>query len=106
MPHVLLKQKQIGSIACWEEELSRSSAYISVQRKKAVEFVGAKAAGFFAAFSSEKLPLVLNYVSGVRPIDDVEELRKLFMQEFERKRNQEVHLGVTLVGPTATMCRF
>jgi DNA replication and repair protein RecF len=97
--NVLLKQKQIGSIACWEEELARSSAYISVQRKKAVEFVGAKAAGFFAAFSSEKLPLVLNYVSSVRPIDDLEELRKHFMQEFDRKRNQEVHLGVTLVGP-------
>ncbi len=97
--NVLLKQKQIGSIACWEEELSRSSAYITVQRKRAVDFLGAKAAQFFAAFTSEKLTLALNYTSSVRALDDVEQMRANFVQEFDKKRSQEVHLGVTLVGP-------
>ena len=97
--NVLLKQKQIGSISCWEEELSRSSAYISLQRKKAVAFIADKAAGFFKAFSAEGLILSLQYMSSVKTVDDLEEMRKCFMQEFDKKRSQEVHLGVTLVGP-------
>ncbi len=97
--NVLLKQKQISSITCWEEELSRSSAYISIQRKKAVDFVGIKAAEFFCAFSSEKLALALHYMSSVKPIDDIEVLKKNFMLEFDKKRMQELHLGITLVGP-------
>lgn len=95
--NVLLKQKQIGSISCWEEELSRSSAYISIQRKKAVAFVAEKAAEYFKAFSS--LTLTLQYMSSIKTVDDLEEMRKCFMQEFDKKRSQEVHLGVTIVGP-------
>lgn len=97
--NVLLKQKQIGSISCWEEELARSSAYISLMRKKAAHFVNQKAGEFFASFSTDKLPLTLQYTTSIRLVEDVEEQRLLFMQEFEKKRAQEVHLGVTLVGP-------
>ena len=95
----LLKQKQIGTIACWEEELARSSAYISLQRKRAVDFVSQKAGEYFYAFSQEKLPLTITYASNLRLVADVEEQRKLVLAEFEKRRAQEVHLGATLVGP-------
>lgn len=97
--NVLLKQKQIGSITCWEEELARSSAYITIQRKKAVDFVALKAADYFAAFSADKSPLMLHYASSIKPCDNLDELRGYFLQEFDKKRAQEIHLGVTLVGP-------
>ncbi len=97
--NVLLKQKQIGSISCWEEELARSSAYISLQRNKAVEFIAVKAKEYFWAFSQEKLALSISYASNVRLVEDLEEMRKIVMAEFEKKRAQEVHLGATLVGP-------
>ncbi len=97
--NVLLKQKEIGSIACWEEELARSSAYILQQRKKAVAYANIKAGEYFSSFSHEKLPMTLQYVTNVTPIDDVELLRQNILQEFAKRRSQEVHFGATLVGP-------
>ncbi len=97
--NVLLKQKEIGSISCWEEELARSSAYILQSRKKAVEYAHIKAGEYFASFSHEKLPMSLQYVTNVAPVDDQEQLRQNILQEFAKKRAQEVHLGMTLVGP-------
>jgi len=97
--NVLLKQKQIGSITCWEEELARSSAYISLQRNKAVGYVSQKAAEFFRAFTQNMLPLSLRYSSATALVDDVEEQKKRFLLEFDKKRMQELHVGMTLVGP-------
>ncbi len=97
--NVLLKQKQIGSITCWEEELARSSAYIVLKRKKAVEFVSEKANEFFQVFSKERLTLSMQYVTAPIPVDDLEEQKKRILQEFEKKRMQELHVGMTLVGP-------
>lgn len=97
--NVLLKQKQIGSISCWEEELARSSAYISLQRRRAVEFLKTSASGFFTAFSTENTQLELAYHSHMRPCVDLESYRLAFQQEYERKRAQELLMGATLVGP-------
>lgn len=97
--NVLLKQKEIGSISCWEEELSRSSAYISLQRRKAVETLSVSASSFFHAFSTENAVLELAYSSSMRACSDLDAYRLAYLQEYERKRAHEVQLGITLVGP-------
>lgn len=97
--NVLLKQKQAESLACWEEELARSAAYITLMRKKASLYLNQKAGEYFQAFSTDRLPFELSYNASIHLSDDLEALRRAFTQEFVKKRAQELHLGVTLVGP-------
>lgn len=97
--NALLKQKEISAISCWEEELARSSAYIITQRRKAALFLKTHAAQAFERFSQSAIQLDLAYQSNIRPNDDIEALKQTIMQEFERKRQQELYLGATMVGP-------
>jgi DNA replication and repair protein RecF len=97
--NALLKQKDVSSISCWEEELSRSSAYIVLQRRKAVHFLNDAAKRAFEQFLKSNAHLVLSYQSQCRPLSDMEALRQSILQEYERKRSQELYIGATLVGP-------
>lgn len=94
-----LKHKDVSSIACWEEELSRSSAYIITQRKKAVTYLHDQAKDAFQRFSQNSHTLDLSYHSNIRPQDDLEKLQQSILQEYEKKRAQELYMGATLVGP-------
>jgi DNA replication and repair protein RecF len=62
-----------------------------------VAFVGEKAHEFFGAFAG--LPLSLHYSASIRQHDDLDAQKQAFLQEFEKKRQQELHVGMTLVGP-------
>src|SRR5262249_39681815 len=58
-----------------------------------------RASELFMSFNSENLPLELSYSPSMAHWTDPETLRQAFLQEFEKKRPQELHFGMTLIGP-------
>lgn len=97
--NVLLKQKNISSLFCWEKELSVSGAYITLQRKKAVEFIHKQAQTHFERLLGTTAALDVSYDSFCRTATTLDEIQNHLEQEYKKKQTQEVEYGMTLTGP-------
>ena len=96
--NALLREKTVASITIWEQELSISAAYITLQRKQALEMLVPMARDYFLSFATKKSDFAISYETTLSRMfpDDLE---KAYIQEFARKRAQELEYGITLVGP-------
>lgn len=97
--NVCLRQKKAETLFCWEAELAASAAYLVWKRRQTVQFLGEKAALFFEKFIIDKASFGLIYCTGASQITEMEAIRHYFVQEYARKRQQEMAYGMTLVGP-------
>ncbi|MBS0655360.1 MAG: DNA replication/repair protein RecF, partial [Verrucomicrobia bacterium] len=97
--NALLRQKKADTLFCWEAELATSASYLVWKRRQAVQFLGQRAAHFFEKFIIDKTQFDLHYSSAAMHIEEMEALRHHFVQEYARKRGQELAYGMTLVGP-------
>lgn len=93
----LLRAKNLVTIESWEHEMAHAAAYVTLQRRKAVKDLEARAAEFYARFSGESDRLNLTYKSGA--LDKEADLSRYFVEQYARSRPKEMFLGNTYVGP-------
>lgn len=98
--NALLKARDLRTIEAWETELAHSATYITLCRKKVTGKLNVWLKSFFEELSldSKKAALDLHYMTKVTS-DDPEETKSYFLQEYQRRRMQELAFGSTLVGP-------
>ena len=96
----LLKQKKPAALFCFEEELARSGAYLILERQKLLYFMQANTQQFFNdLIGHDDFCFEMLYESTGKMHDDHKTLYEHLKKEFVSKREQEMHYGLTLVGP-------
>jgi DNA replication and repair protein RecF len=97
--NALLRQKKVETISCWEAELASSAAYLVWKRRKAISFLREMAAAFFKEFIGDSDFFDLSYRSTASHIEELEAIKLHFVQEYAKRRQQEIAYRMTLVGP-------
>jgi len=96
--NALLRMRNIQAITVWEKELAESAAYLVAQRKKTLDALQPLARDYFAFFTEVPL-FTLEYRTTIPPDMPSDEMKKAYLAEFAKKRDTELHYGMTLVGP-------
>lgn len=94
----LLRARNLLTIESWEHEMAHSAAYVTIQRRKAVQELQRLSVKFYAEFSGESDPLKLHYRSATQATDE-KELTRYFIEQFAKCRPKEMLLGFTYIGP-------
>jgi DNA replication and repair protein RecF len=98
--NILLKQRKESLLFCWEQELASSGAYITTTRKKAMLELMPKIYSACRIFFQEgESPIELIYTPQYKDLQTCDEFEAYFVQEYARKRAQELELGASLTGP-------
>lgn len=103
----LLRKGDVSGIACWEEVMAASAAYIIVQRAEAVRDLSDKAERLYRTISRDGATVALHYrvsmAGGRRASEKVVSEKAtaidFFAEQYGRNRQRELELGSTLVGP-------
>jgi DNA replication and repair protein RecF len=97
--NVLLKKKDLSSIQGWEHEMAGAAAYVTLQRKQAVEDLQKLGNPLHAMLTEEQHPLILDYKSSCCHFEDIQLLREHYLQQWNKMRSREKEIGLTLYGP-------
>lgn len=96
----LLKTKQKITIASWEQEMSRSAAYLVTERAKALIDLERQGQRLHLQLTGEKKTWTIQYkTSGAALLSDKETLYNHHLDQFQKYREKELILGYTLTGP-------
>ncbi len=100
----LLKQMQAGratggDLAPWTSQLVQTGARISADRQNFIAALGEDAGQLHTTLTEHSERLALQYDSVLAGIDDPDEKVEAFREELERSHEQELHRGITVVGP-------
>lgn len=97
--NMLLKNKNLSSIAGWEYEMANSAAYLLKKRLPLVEQLQAEATPIYQQISDEDISLTLSY----RTTGKIEGLpihfRDQYIAQYQKNREKEMILAATLIGP-------
>lgn len=88
-----LKMNDLSTISAWEEELATSMAVVAEKRHQ----VAVELSEFVVRFSERLLGERLDILYEIKT--EKEKLRQYYIDEFQRRRPQELIMGTTLVGP-------
>lgn len=97
--NILLKRKEMSSIASWEQEMATAAAYITLQRKQAVADLQTLVNPLHHMLTAEREPLALEYKSSCSQFNDMQLLREHYLQQWDKMRPREKEIGMTLYGP-------
>ena len=90
----LLKRKELHTIEAWEEQLALSGSYLIEQRNRTVEQLRPKVEQAYQnLFPNEQQLFSMTYHSSL------ESDPSWLQEQYATKREQELRLGTTLVGP-------
>jgi len=100
----LLKQMQAGramgsDLAPWTSQLVETGSRISGDRQNFIAALGEDAGQLHTTLSDHSEQLTLQYDSVLAGIDDPDEKAEVFREELERSHEQELHRGITVIGP-------
>jgi DNA replication and repair protein RecF len=93
--NVLLKKKALTTIGAWEEQLALSGAYIVEQRRETVSLLAPKVTENYHLLFPEKGEFSMKYYTSA----PLENLSTWYLEQYRAKREQEMRMGATLVGP-------
>ena len=97
--NVLLKRKELNTIEGWEQEMATAGAYLTLQRKQAVADLQKLGQPLHKMLTDEQQSFGLEYKSSCSQIEDLELLRKHYLQQWNKIRHREKELGMSLYGP-------
>jgi len=98
--NALLKQKKPATLFCFSEELARSGAYLILERQKFLDYIRPKTKDFFnELLGCDAIGFEMVYESVGKTYDDHASLYEHLKNELKIKLEQEMHYGLTLVGP-------
>lgn len=95
----LLKQKMIATIESWEHEMAQAAAYLVIKRKQETDALQKHCQAYYAHLTDEGESLTLEYRSSAFVSLDAESIKNNYLRQFQKNRNREMHLGITLAGP-------
>ena len=90
-----------ATLDAWDEQLIQSGSEIIFTRLENIKRISPFVTEFGTTISGDTEPLALSYLNSWLPIEsfDKTEIEKLFRLELEKRNNDEIDRGVTLVGP-------
>ena len=90
-----------ATLDAWDEQLIQSGSEIIFTRFENIKRISPFVTEFGTTISGDTEPLHLSYLNNWLPIEsfDKTEIEKLFRLELEKRNNDEIDRGVTLVGP-------
>lgn len=94
----LLRCKELSTIEVWEEEMARSAAYITLQRRQVVQELETEGHPLQMALSGSVDAIQLIYKSSAMQ-SKTEDLHSYFLSQYSKHRLKEMSLGSTLTGP-------
>jgi len=95
--HVRAKLERI--IEPWDRALVIKGAALIEERKKIIRALEEKVQFFFGKMTSSMENISLQYKSSVKDVDILELMQEGFMDDLKTKRDQEMRMGSTLLGP-------
>lgn len=96
--NVLLRGGDLNSIRGWEQEMAISAAYITIQRKQAITDLQRLSNVLHALLTSETDDLTFDYKCACNNICN-EQLQEHYLLQWNKIRNKEKELGMTVYGP-------
>ncbi len=97
--NALLKHRQLSTIESWEHGMAHAASYIVASRHETVEELKMLCKTLYHQFSEDGETLDLSYQSLDCDHTSVQAIRKHLTDSYEKLRNREMDLGITLVGP-------
>lgn len=94
----LLKTKNTTAIETWEYEMALSGAYLTKQRRVAVEELQTLCQKLYFQLTHGQAEFKIGYRTSA-PTVQLEELKHYFIQKYETLRRRELQVGFTLSGP-------
>ncbi len=97
--NILLKQGDNGTLSLWNEKLAENGARIMLFRKKFIDELIPYAAQFHKEISGDEFTIKYNTSFAWDKTETKEELYEKFLNAIEKKKEAEMALGASLVGP-------
>lgn len=97
--NVLLKSKDFTTIKGWEKEMSNAAAYVTLQRRQAVEDLQHLVKSLHKMLMDEESLLSLDYRSSGQEISSLQSLSEHYLKQWDKMRSREKEIGITLYGP-------
>ena len=97
--NVLLKRKDLSTVKSWEGEMALAAAYITLQRKQAITDLQKIGNPLHCMLTEEQSSLNLEYKSSCSEIVDLLLLREHYLYQWDKLRQREKEMGITLYGP-------
>jgi DNA replication and repair protein RecF len=90
-----------ATLDAWDEQLIQSGSEIIFTRLENINRIAPFVSEFGTVISGDTEPLNLSYLNSWLPVDliDRPDIEKFFRAELEKRNNDEIDRGVTLVGP-------
>lgn len=99
--NILLRARKTASIEIWEQEMSKSAAYLVQQRMRAAMELQVTSGDLYQMIGSEKCRLELRYNG---PQAGTSPLHVSYLEQWQKMRQRELEIGYTLVGPHRDDC--
>ncbi len=94
-----------GTIEPWNESLLRTASRVILRRKKFLEqFSGRVVSSYRTLTGADEIPEI--EYSPSRPGESADDIRTRLEEELDEKKQEELRLGTTLVGPHRDELRF
>lgn len=97
--NILLKRKDLTTIKGWEQEMSNAAAYLTIQRKQAVDDLQKLVQSLYRMLADGEKPLVLTYKGSGGALDGGVIPPQYYLEKWNQLRPREKEIGVTLYGP-------
>ncbi len=95
----LLKEKKRATLESWEHEMAHSASYLILQRRSKLQALQLCCERIYATLSGEKESFRLIYCSKAALCKEGQEIKEFHLQQYQKNRDREMGLGLTLVGP-------
>lgn len=95
--NTLLKKRSLQTVAVWEEQMAAAAAFLT--RRRAQTVVDLESLTRKETLASDHLTLIYKSQALASAGIESEELTRFFLKQFEKNRQRECDLGLTLSGP-------